>query len=519
MKSAPHRPLLAALALALALPPAAIAYPLDGYEYTGIHRIEVQRMVQLGKAQGRKRPPGELLPMDKVDLRLLDHQDFELPAADPGLTAKVKRLLGAEVAAYGMGLLDLSDMNNVRYAELNGNKHQNPGSVGKILVALGLFQALADIYPDDIGAREKILRETIVTADKFSVYDHHTVPKFDEAEGRLHRAPIHEGDQATLWTYVDWMMSPSSNSAAAMIQKQLILLQQYGKEYPPSEEEQARFFQETKKTELSALFEKAIQAPVTRNGLDLNNLRQGSFFTREGKRKVPGTSSYATPRSLMEFMVKMEQGKLVDRWSSREIKRLMYITERRIRYGSSGILRESAVYFKSGSLYSCVEEEGFTCKKYHGNKRNYMNSIAIIESPAGENKLFYMAAVLSNVLRKNSAQDHRDLARAVQQQLLADHPGSLPSKLDFGKDFIGYAEERKEVELAAQTQEALLALGYDIGDIDGQIGSKTRGAIKSFQKSQGVGADGKVSDTLLQKMKQVARSKGLVRPEITGGEN
>ena len=92
----------------------------------------------------------------------------------------------------------------------------------------------------------------------------------------------------------------------------------------------------------------------------------------------------------------MEQGKLVDAFSSLEIKRLLYITERRIRYGSSGVLRSSAVYFKSGSLYSCEPEEGFTCKKYHGNKRNFMNSLAIIETPAGQNRLHYMVTVLSN---------------------------------------------------------------------------------------------------------------------------
>ena len=38
------------------------------------------------------------------------------------------------------------------------------------MVALGLFQALADIYPDDIASRERVLRETIITADIFSVY-------------------------------------------------------------------------------------------------------------------------------------------------------------------------------------------------------------------------------------------------------------------------------------------------------------------------------------------------------------
>jgi len=189
-----------------------------------------------------------------------------------------------------------------------------------------------------------------------------------------------------------------------------------------SPEEEQKFFDDTPKKQLSEIFLKAIQDPVTRNGMDIEQLRQGSFFTHQGKKQIPGTNSYATPRALANFMLKLEQGKLVDEWSSREIKRLMYITERRIRYGSSGVLRPSAVYFKSGSLYSCAPEEGFVCKKYHGNKRNYMNSVAIIETPAGQDRLFYSVAVLSNVLRKNSAQDHRDLARAVHSMLIGDHP-------------------------------------------------------------------------------------------------
>jgi hypothetical protein len=507
-----------ALATALA-PHSAGAYPLDGYEYTGIHRLEVQRMVQTGELKGRKRPSGELLPMDRVGLRLLEHKDMELPAPDAALTASVKRLLGSHASRYGIGLLDLSDLSNVRYAEINGGQQQNPGSVGKILVALAIFQQLADIYPDDIGARERLLRETIITADVFSVYDHHTVPKHDPATGKVWRAPIHKGDKATLWTYVDWMMSPSSNSAAGMLQKHLILMKQYGANYPPSEEESERFFKETPKKEVSAIFEEAIQGPVKRNGLDIENFRQGSFFTRQGKIRVPGTSSYATPRELMMFLLRMEQGRLVDEWSSREIKRLLYITERRIRYASSGVLRPSAVYFKSGSLYSCVPEEGFSCKKYHGNKRNYMNSAAIVESPAGQNQLFYMTTVLSNVLRKNSAQDHRDLARAIHARLQRDHPmpvaaeGELPLSATYGEGFIGYAEERRAAALKFEIQEALLDLGYDIGDIDGQIGSKTRGAIRDFEKKQGIPATGQPSESLLARMRKVAREKGLARPE------
>jgi len=508
--------LVVGLALGLlARPDSASSYPLDGYEYTGLMRLEVQRLVQLGKAPGTKRPPGELLPMSEVDLRLLDHRDLQLPPPDAALTATVKRLLGPAADRYGIGLLDLSDLDHVRYAEWNGNQHQNPGSVGKLMVALALFQALADIHPDDIAARERLLRETIITADAFSVYDHHTVPKWNATNRTLSRAPIHEGDQASLWTYVDWMMSPSSNSAAGMVQKQLILMKHYGKAYPPSPEEAQRFLKETPKTQLAEIFAEAIQGPVTRNGLDLNNLRQGSFFTHQGKLRVPGTSSYATPRELVKYMLLMEQGKLVDVWSSREIKRLLYVTERRIRYGSSGALRDSAVYFKSGSLYSCQPEPGFTCTKYHGNKRNYMNSAAIIESPAGQNRLYYMVAVLSNVLRKNSAEDHRDLARAVQARLLADHPGDPSQTAEFGKGFIGYAEERRATQLKVDTQEALLDLGYDIGEIDGLIGSATRAAIRKFQQSQHLPVTGQPSEELLAHMQKVAREKGLTRPLAT----
>ncbi len=148
-----------------------------------------------------------------------------------------------------------------------------------------------------------------------------------------------------------------------------------------------------------------------------------------------------------------------------------------------------------------------------------MNSIAIVESPAGQDRLYYMASVLSNVLRKNSAQDHRDLARAVQGMLLADHPpkplaaGELAPSLRYGQNFIGYQEERKELQLRVDTQEALLALGYEIGDIDGIVGSQTRKAIRSFEKAQGLQATGKPSPAVLERMRRVAVEKGLARPQ------
>ena len=45
--------------------------------------------------------------------------------------------------------------------------------------------------------------------------------------------------------------------------------------------EVAKYFSETSRSELGKIFLKAIQEPVTRNGLNINELRQGSFFTQQ----------------------------------------------------------------------------------------------------------------------------------------------------------------------------------------------------------------------------------------------
>jgi hypothetical protein len=232
------------------------------------------------------------------------------------------------------------------------------------------------------------------------------------------------GDRATLYEWLDWMLSPSSNSAGGMVMREAMLVRRYGTAYPPPEAEIRRFFDETPRPELAALFEQTFYEPVTRNGLDLDALRQASFFTAGGKRKVPDVgASYGTARELMRYLLRLEQGRIVDPWSSREIKRLIYVTERRIRYASSPALAEAAVYFKSGSLFQCAPEPGFTCRPYAGNVKNYMNSTAIIESPASGRQLYYMTTLITNVLRKNSAAEHQALATQIQSLMLKLHAG------------------------------------------------------------------------------------------------
>lgn len=267
------------------------SYPLDGYPATGILRLEGFRLAQQGKVQGIRVPPGALLGLDQVDLRLSGQSNFQIPASDPDLSERVIDLLGEDANNYGIAVLDLTNSGAPHYMEHRGDYRANPGSVGKLVVALGIFQALADLYPDDVDQRLKILRDTMVTADQFIQSDHHKVPLWTLESKKISYRPIQVGDQANLWTYLDWMLSASSNAAASMVIRELMLLVQYGRVYPVTTAVADAFFKETPRRQLSQLLFKSLQEPVTRNGLDLEQLRQGSFFTWKGKQLVAGTTS------------------------------------------------------------------------------------------------------------------------------------------------------------------------------------------------------------------------------------
>ena len=150
-----------AFLITLLLPSLAGAYPLDGYKETGIRRVEGARMANEGIISGRKQPAGALLSTDEVDLRLLDYQDMELPAPDPAFSKQLIKMLGSSAPNYGIAVLDISDPEHPVYGEHRGDYRQNTGSVGKLIVALGLFQALADAWPEDLEKRREILKNTI----------------------------------------------------------------------------------------------------------------------------------------------------------------------------------------------------------------------------------------------------------------------------------------------------------------------------------------------------------------------
>ena len=419
------KPIVAALLVLL--PALAQAYPLDGYEYTGIRRLEYYRLAREGEIPGPRWPKGAYLGMAEVYPRWKQNDGSTLPPPDAEFGRKLAAMLeSGSRGLYGVAVLDLSDPANPRYGGHNAAMQANIGSVGKVLVGLAIFHQLALIYPKDIAARERVLRDSRIVADAFSQYDHHGIVLFDVEKRRKLSRSMRIGETGNLFEYLDWMLSASSNSAAAMVQKELIALAHFRQRYPVSEEEKARFFKTTPRAELGRIMQTAQYSAITAAGLDVNKIRQSSFFTRGGNQAVAASGgSWATPEQLVRYLYKLEAGTLIDTWSSRELKRLLYMTQRRIRYASHPALHESAVYFKSGSFFQCHGGPS-GCRKYMGDKTNRLASVAIIESPAGSPSLLYMVAVMSNVLRVNSAVAHQTLALRIQRLIESMHPEVAP---------------------------------------------------------------------------------------------
>ena len=247
---------------------------------------------------------------------------------------------------------------------------------------------------------------------KWAVYDEHTVPFFDPETQKFFKRQVQENDVFSLYEWADHMLSVSNNGAASVVWREAILMRVFGQDYLTLTEEKANeYFAKTPKSELADIAVSVVNEPLRGLGIEEDEWRLGTLFTRGATGIIPGKGgSLGSPYGLMKFLVAIENGKLIDPASSLEVKRLMYMTDRRIRYAAAPALTNAAVYFKSGSLYKCKEEEGYQCGKYKGNVYNYMNSVAIVERP---DSTVYLVALMSNVLKKNSNVDHNALGTRV----------------------------------------------------------------------------------------------------------
>lgn len=410
-------PLLAAFAvLLLIFAPwqTAEAYPIDGVTKTKIRRLLRLERMDTAKLV-RTLPYGARYHLPYVKLNLVGRKiDSNLLASDPILEEELEKLIPNGGRAYSLAIMDITPGREPRYVERNAELTYQPGSVGKLAVITALMCELENVYADSVQARWDLMRDHVVKGGPFAVYDHHTIPEYDPQTERYSRPRVNQQHEFSLYEWADHMLSVSNNGAASVVWREAILMRVFGPGYPDlTREEAENYFRQTSRGELRDLSRSVISEPLRHMGIGHDEFRVGTMFTRGASGIVPpqGGSS-ATPRGLMKWMTALESGTLIDEASSLEIKRLLYMTDRRIRYAHAPVLDSAAVYFKSGSLYGC--KPGTSCGKYRGNRMNYMNSVCIVEQPEGTR---YLVALMTNVLGRNSAYDHQLLATRIDRML------------------------------------------------------------------------------------------------------
>jgi len=393
-------------------------YPIDGYERTGIKRLKRLERIKTGEIKDAATlPAGAMKSWDDIQLNLLDRKGdsaMGLMTVDPDFQKEISALFRGLDKSYSLTVLDISDVNNIRYAERNETAGYQPGSVGKLAVLHGLFVQLAKIYPDSWEKRTALLKNKSVKAGPWGLTDEHTIPIYNIEKNTLVKRQVIASDVFTLYEWADHMLSVSNNGAASIVWREVLLMAAFGDAYPELTQEEADvYFKETPRKELTDLGNDVVNLPLRDLGISADEWRLGSFFTRGANTFVGDKGgSIGSPQGMMKFLVQLEQGKVVDEQSSLEMKRLMYMTDRRIRYAQAPALKEAAVYFKSGSLYKCDRSKGEACGKYMGNLTNFMNSVAIVEHP---DNCKYIVVLMTNVLRKNSASDHMYLAGSIDK--------------------------------------------------------------------------------------------------------
>lgn len=388
-------------------------YPIDGYKSTKISRLARLEKIKNDSTQTLNLPKGALLPLNCIELQLTKRKEDSVNTIlkeDKAFAEKLKKVIPS--GNYSLTVLNMTNPDDLKYAEHKESIGYQPGSVGKLAVVTALFTQLHNICPQSWDARTALLKNKRVRAGDWAVYDHHTVPIYDIEKDKLTKRQVKTDDVFSLYEWIDHTMSVSNNGAASVVWREALLMAAFQGEYEYLTQEKIdAYFKDTPKKELTLLANKIVNEPLRKIGITKDEWRLGSFFT-SGANKFVGDigGSIGTPLGLMKYLVSLEQGNLIDTQSSLEIKRLMYMTDRRIRYAYSPKIRDAAVYFKSGSLYSCDRSNGKTCGEYAGNVYNYMNSVAIVEHPNGKK---YMVCLMTNVLNKNSAYDHQALAGRI----------------------------------------------------------------------------------------------------------
>lgn len=392
-----------------------LLYPIDGYNTTGIKRLYRLQKMEMDSIDNKRIPKGAYLKLADIKLNLLSRKRDSLNSIlieDSEFARAIARITPS--GNYSLAVLDMTNPDSLKYASHRENVGYQPGSVGKIAVLNGFFNELAEVYPDDFELRTGLMCNKRVKARYWGTGDHHTIPIYDIESDKLVKRQVVATDEFSLYEWADHMVSVSNNGAASVLYRETMLLDAFGRDYANLTEEQSEnYFVETARDSLTSQANRVVNQPLRELGITEDDWRLGGMFTRPADRYVGREGgSIGTPKGLMKFLVALEQGNVIDEKSSLEMKRLLYMTDRRIRYARASRLDNAAVFFKSGSFYKCDRQKNPNCADYAGNVYNYMNSVIIVEQPNGKK---YIVCLMTNVLNKNSAGEHLYLAQSIDR--------------------------------------------------------------------------------------------------------
>jgi hypothetical protein len=406
-----------------------VSYPIDGYQRTGIKRLYQIHKMQIDSVPYNRIPFGAYKKLTDIKLNLTSRTEDSIKALfveNKEFAERIKRLVPS--GAYSLAVMDMTNANDLKYAAHRENVGYQPGSVGKIAVLNAVFTQMAKVC-NDFDQRIMYLKDIKVSSRYWGTGDHHTVPIYDIEKDKLTKRHVVASDKFSLFEWLDHMVSVSNNGAASVMYREAMLMAAFGPDYVNLTEEQGEnYFKDTPRDSLTNLANTVVNEPLRTLGITEDDWRLGGMFTRTADKYVGRKGgSIGTPKGLMKWFVKLEQGKIVDEKTSLEMKRLLYSTDRRIRYAKSNRLDSAAVYFKSGSYYKCDRKKDPNCKDYAGNVFNYMNSVIIVEHPNNGSK--YIVCLMSNVLNKNSAGAHMYLASKIDDLIEKNNENS-DAKLD-----------------------------------------------------------------------------------------
>jgi len=122
------------------------------------------------------------------------------------------------------------------------------------------------------------------------------------------------------------------------------------------------------------------------------------FESQSGR---PGGHEPCDARDLLRLLLKLEQGRIVDAFSSREMKRLMYMTQRRIRFASSPALSGCGRLFQIRVSLPLSTRARVHVSQYEGNVEKH-DELPGDRRIAGRQigTLHYLVALMSNVAQE-----------------------------------------------------------------------------------------------------------------------